>query len=95
MGDKFEIVPEEAEIVKEIFALYLSGMGYGKIAKTLIERGIPSCFGGTWSNTSVRDILINEKYTGDLLLQKFFREDFRTKNKRRNTGELRKVYVKD
>ena len=95
VGDKFEIVPEEAEIVKEIFALYLSGMGYGKIAKTLIERGIPSCFGGTWSNTSVRDILINEKYTGDLLLQKFFREDFRTKNKRRNTGELRKVYVKD
>ena len=95
VGDKFEIVPEEAEIVKEIFALYLSGMGYAKIARTLIERGISSCFGGTWSSASVRDILLNEKYTGDLLLQKYFREDFRTKKDRKNTGELRKVYVKN
>ena len=79
VNEKFEIVPEEAEVVKEIFALYLSGMGYGKIARTLIERGISSCFGGTWSSASVRDILLNEKYTGDLLLQKYFREDFRTK----------------
>lgn len=94
-GGKFEIVPEEAEIVKEIFRLYLSGMGYGKIAKTLIEQGVPSRFGGTWSSTSIRDILNNEKYTGDLLLQKFFHEDFRTKKKRKNTGELRKVYVKN
>ena len=95
VGDKFEIVPEEAEIVKEIFALYFSGMGYAKIARTLIERGIASCFGGTWSSASVRDILLNEKYTGDLLLQKYFREDFRTKKDRKNTGELRKVYVKN
>lgn len=95
VDERFEIVPEEAEIVKEIFHLYLSGMGYGKIARTLIERDVSARFGGTWSNTSVRDILSNEKYTGDLLLQKTFREDFRTKKKRRNTGELRKVYVKN
>lgn len=95
VGDKFEIVPEEAEVVKEIFNLYLSGMGYAKIARTLIERGISSCFGGTWSSASVRDVLLNEKYTGDLLLQKYFREDFRTKKDRKNTGELRKVYVKN
>ena len=94
-GERFEIVPEEAEVVKEIFNLYLSGMGYAKIARTLIERGISSCFGGTWSSASVRDILLNEKYTGDLLLQKYFREDFRTKKDRKNTGELRKVYVKN
>lgn len=93
--EKFEIVPEEAEVVKEIFRLYLSGMGYGRIARTLIELGIPARFGGTWSSTSIRDILVNEKYAGDLLLQKFFHEDFRTKKKRKNTGELRKVYVKN
>lgn len=94
-GEKFEVVPEEAEIVKEIFRLYLSGMGYGKIARTLIEQNIPARFGGTWSNASVRDILLNEKYAGDLLLQKTFSEDFRTKKQRKNTGELRKVYVKN
>ena len=93
--EKFEIVPEEAEVVKEIFRLYLSGMGYGRIARTLIELGVPARFGGTWSSTSIRDMLVNEKYAGDLLLQKFFHEDFRTKKKRKNTGELRKVYVKN
>lgn len=94
-GERFEIVPEEAEIVKEIFRLYLSGMGYGKISRTLIEQNIPARFGGTWSNASVRDILLNEKYVGDLLLQKTFNEDFRTKKQRKNMGELRKVYVKN
>ena len=88
-GERFEVVPEEAEIVKEIFRLYLSGMGYSKIARTLIERH------GTWSVASVRNILLNEKYAGDLLLQKTFSEDFRTKKKRKNTGEVRKVYVKN
>lgn len=94
-GERFEVVPEEAEIVKEIFRLYLSGMGYSKIARTLIEQHIPAYFGGTWSVASVRNILLNEKYAGDLLLQKTFSEDFRTKKKRINTGELRKVYVKN
>lgn len=82
MGERFEVVPEEAEIVKEIFRLYLSGMGYSKIARTLIEQHIPAYFGGTWSVASVRNILLNEKYAGDLLLQKTFSEDFRTKKKR-------------
>ena len=77
-GERFEVVPEEAEIVKEIFRLYLSGMGYSKIARTLIEQHIPAYFGGTWSVASVRNILLNEKYAGDLLLQKTFSEDFRT-----------------
>ena len=95
MGERFEVVPEEAEIVKEIFRLYLSGMGYSKIARTLVELHIPAYFGGTWSVASVRNILLNEKYAGDLLLQKTFSEDFRTKKKRINTGELRKVYVKN
>lgn len=94
VNERFEIVPEEAETVKEIFHLYLSGMGYAKIARTLIERSIPSSFGTTWSSTAIRDILINEKYIGDMLLQKSYVEDFRTKRLRKNAGELRKVYVK-
>ncbi len=93
--DRFEIIPEEAEVVRQIFNLYLSGMGITRIARTLIESGIPACYGGTWSTTTVRNILSNEKYIGDMLLQKYFNEDFRTKKKRRNTGELRKVYVRN
>lgn len=91
---KFHVVPEEAEVVKMIYELYLSGMGYNKIVRTLMEEGITSHF-GPWAHTSIRDILTNEKYAGDMLLQKSFIEDFRTKKKRKNTGEMRRVYVKD
>ena len=86
-------MPEEAEIVKEIFRLYLSAWLQQNRQNTN-EQHIPAYFGGTWSVASVRNILLNEKYAGDLLLQKTFSEDFRTKKKRINTGELRKVYVK-
>lgn len=94
-NETFEIVPEEAEIVRKIFRLYLSGMGCGKLASTLIKEQIPAPLGGTWSSSSIRGILANEKYAGDLLLQKKFRVDFRTKKSRYNTGERRKVYVRN
>ena len=94
-GERFEVVPEEAEIVKEIFRRYLSGMGYSKIARTLIEQHIPAYFGGTWSVASVRNILLNENMPVTCCLQKTFSEDFRTKKKRKNTGELRKSMSKN
>lgn len=94
-GDQYVIVPEEAEHVREIFQLYLSGMGFAKIARTLTERGIPSPLGNAWAATTISDMLQNEKYMGDMLLQKKYRENFRTKRNLINNGELRKVYVKN
>ena len=90
---KYVIVPEEAEVVRRVFSLYLEGKGLATIANILNNDGIPARYGGTWSTSSLRDILVNEKYAGDLVLQKNFREDFRTKKKRRNRGEMRKVIV--
>jgi len=95
LDGKFEIIPAEADVVREVYRLYLSGLGYGRISAFLIAHEIPAPFGGKWSPTSVRDILTNEKYVGDLLLQKNYREDFRSKKLRHNTGERRKVYVKN
>ena len=39
---QFEIVPTEAEIVRQIFRLYLDGWGYKRIAKHLTDQGIPT-----------------------------------------------------
>ncbi len=39
---EFEIVPTEADIVREIFRLYIDGWGYKKIANYLTEEGIPT-----------------------------------------------------
>ncbi|NCB51112.1 MAG: stage V sporulation protein T [Clostridia bacterium] len=39
---EFEVVPEEAQIVREIFELYIEGWGYKRIANHLTDEGIPT-----------------------------------------------------
>ena len=76
------IVPEEAEIVKLIFRLYLEGYSTGKIAKHLEEQGIKTATGqDKWHSTVIDKMLRNEKYMGDALLQKTYTVDFMTKKK--------------
>lgn len=66
------IVPEQAEIVKEIFASCLAGNGTYTIAKSLNNRGIPTKKGGKWHGSTINGILTNEKYTGDVIFQKTY-----------------------
>lgn len=90
-----EIIPEEAVIVKRIFSEYLSGNGKLKIANTLNEEHIPTINGCAWTTEDIRRILINEKYAGNMLLQKSFRENHITKRKIRNDGQLPQYYVEE
>ena len=85
---QYEIVPEEAEIVRRIFRDYLSGLGYISIAKQLNEEGIPSSCGMKWHASTVQKLLSNYTYTGNMLLQKTFRENHITKKTLFNRGEL-------
>lgn len=91
---QLKVIPNEAKIVRRIFADYLSGKGTSVIAKELNADGIPSRI-TKWQAITVRDILRNEKYAGDLLLQKYHIPDFREKKKVRNTGEWRQYLVHD
>ena len=92
-GDRYELIPEEADTVRRIFREYLSGFGKTKIANSLTADGIPTRFGGPWHPNTVGKILRNETYTGNLLLQKTFIEDHITKKKRINNGERPKYLV--
>ena len=85
-----EIEPNEAEIVRMIFFDYLSGMGQTAIAKKLNEMGIPTRQGNLWTSPRIREILVNEKYTGKLILQKYYRNNHIEKRKTVNRGELAK-----
>lgn len=87
------IIPEEAEIVQMIFHDYLSGMGKNAIMKKLNATGKVTRHGKAWTEEGVRRILRNEKYTGNLLLQKTYVSDHLTKRKCFNHGELPKYYV--
>ena len=64
------IIPEQAEVVKEIFAGCLAGKSTHIIAKELNEKGVPTKKGAKWTGGTINGILTNEKYIGDALFQK-------------------------
>ncbi len=60
--DKPEIVPEEAEIVKEIYRLYLDGMSLNMIVDRLNEKGLTTKGSSSpYRKEVVQRILTNEK----------------------------------
>jgi DNA invertase Pin-like site-specific DNA recombinase len=87
-GSTLQVVPEEAKIVQMIFANYLSGMGKLAIARKLNDAGLKTKNGNTFHSNSISKILCNEKYIGDMLLQKTYRTDHLHRNKHINQGQL-------
>nr|WP_223804475.1 recombinase family protein [Lactococcus sp. S-13] len=76
--------PEQAKIVKRIYALFLKGKPYYAIAKLLTEENVPKANhdGTPWNAGHIKSILTNEKYKGDALLQKYYTVDFLTNEKK-------------
>ncbi|MBQ7540923.1 MAG: recombinase family protein [Clostridia bacterium] len=85
--DRYVIVPDEADTVRRIYSLFLSGMGPLKIAKILNDEGRRTSEGYPWQPNGVSAILRNDAYTGNLTLQKTFRIDHICKTPRKNDGE--------
>lgn len=91
-----EIVPEEAEIVRYIFRRYLEGASLGQLKEELELNRVPTKLGSyQWSKNTIQNILINEKYAGDALLQKTYITDCISKTTKKNTGELPMYYVEN
>ncbi len=84
---------EQAEIVKWMFAEVLAGKGSQKIAEELNEKKVPTQKGGRWRATTVRGILFNEKYVGDVLMQKSYTDS--QFNRHINRGEKDQYYIEN
>ena len=83
-----EIEPYEAEIVKRIFSMFLSGMPLNTISTTLRSENIKIPGKNfTFSKPMVTSILRNEKYCGDCILQKTVTVDCIAKKRKVNEGE--------
>ncbi len=90
------IVPEEAEIVKRIYREYLEGSSMLKIARGLEADAILNGAGNErWHTSNINNILRNEKYIGDALLQKTYTVDFLTKKRVKNNGIVPQYYVEN
>lgn len=82
------IVPEEAEIVERIYTMYLSGMTVDVISRQLQSEHIvipDKKF--SFGKNMVMNILKNEKYCGDCILQKTVTVDCISKTRKKNEGE--------
>lgn len=91
-----EIVPEEADIVRKIYRLFMEGKTVYTIAAQLTSEGILTPTGKSkWAISTVESILTNEKYKGDALLQKRFTVDFLSKKMKTNEGEVPQYYVEN
>ena len=91
-----EIVPEEAEVIKRIYHRYLDGCTLGQIKRELDEDNVPTAQGvDSWSPAIIHNILTNEKYIGDALLQKTYVTDCISKKVKKNQGERAMYYVEN
>lgn len=95
VNGELKIVPEQAEIVKQIFDLYLAGNTFAQIKRELERQRIKTATGKeNWDVTTIQKMLKNEKYKGDALLQKTYTEDYLHGIRKKNTGQRAKYYVK-
>ncbi|MEE1159271.1 MAG: recombinase family protein [Atopobiaceae bacterium] len=92
----YAIVPAEARVVRRIYREFLEGYSPYMIAQRLEAEKVSAPAGGpTWYASTVRSILRNEKYCGDLLMQKYYTVDFLTHKTVKNEGQRPQYFVED
>lgn len=94
-GDELVPEPEEAKIVKLIYDNFLNGLSAESTEKQLEEMGVRSFKGQHFSNSSIRQILGNITYTGNMLFQKEYIADPISGKSRLNHGELPQYFVEN
>ena len=67
---EYRIVGEEAAVVREAFTLYEHGYSHKQIANAFNQKGYKSPTGLRWPETTIHRMLDNEKYVGDVMMQK-------------------------
>ena len=89
-------IPAQAEIVQELYTRYLTGASLRELKDWLENGNHPTVAGSTtWSISTVKGILTNEKYCGDVLLQKTFSTDVISKKVVKNTGQIPKYLIQN
>ncbi|MEW4235998.1 recombinase family protein [Bacillus thuringiensis] len=94
--DKRLVINEkEAEVVREIFGLSKKGFGYKKIASILNDKGMYTKSGQLWSDTTIAKVLKNQKYKGDLVLNRYKTVKVDGRKKRIYTPKDRLTIIED
>ncbi len=89
------IIEPEAETVRTIFRSLLQGNHPATIADQLNKSGVTTVLGNAWTANSVRNIIRNEKYCGDVLMQKTFTVDYLSHKIKKNSGQREQYFIAD
>ena len=90
---KLVVNEEQAEIVKWIFSEILAGKSTYRITKDLNQRGILTQKGKPWATATIREMISNERYIGNVLFQKTFRDEHYTRQ--RNHGHKNQYHFRN
>ena len=91
---ELKVNSKQVETVRMIYKMFLDGNSFYRIAAELTRRKIPTPYGKEiWRDRTVKNILQNEKYRGDALLQKRYSRNFLDRKMRKNEGEVPQYYV--
>ena len=91
--DVYVINEEEAAIVRRIYEEFIAGSTLKRICTGLEADGIRTKLGKEkWSTMVIQSILSNEKYTGNAILGKTFKQDVLTKYRQKNDGTMAPMY---
>ena len=91
--EEYHLDPDQAAVVKRIFADILSGKSTNAIADELNAEKVPSKKNNHWTSSTIRGILANEKYTGNVIFQKTYTDE--TFNRHTNYGEVDQYMAPD
>ena len=93
--EKDIIYPDESkkDIIIYIFEEYSKGIGFRTIALNLNANNIPSPTGVKWCHTSVRRVITNEKYVGDLKTGKYYSDNVISHKRKVNYGEEEQFFT--
>ena len=92
---QYVVIPEEAEIVKRMFRLYLEKVSLRAICDELNDMGYRTINGMLFQEAAINSLLHNEIYAGDIRRQKCYIADPINKTKVKNQGELPQYYMAD
>ena len=91
-----KIIESEAAVIRRINDEFLSGRSLPMIKDGLeADRILTPKGGNVWAVSAIRNLLKNEKYCGDVLMQKTFKTDPISGKTKRNTGQLPMYLIQD
>ena len=95
--DRYIIIEEEAEVVRLVYSMYVTGFSPTEIAETMTKLNYISNIHGDrkWNSGVVNNIITNERRCGMIIARKTYTVDFTTHQKRKNVNQRNKYMLDD